>query len=97
VSTPLLDALRQDLKQAVRTLFKSPGFTIVAIASLAIGIAGNAAIFSVADAMFLRALPGIRDPDPISFGGAVALLSAVALFASVVPASVNPVEALRAE
>ena len=63
MSTSLLDALRHDVKHAVRTLLKSPGFTIVAIASLAIGIAGNAAIFSVADALFLRALPGVTDPD----------------------------------
>jgi predicted permease len=62
VSTPLLDALRQDLKQAVRALLKSPGFTLVAIASLAIGIAGNATIFSVADAILFRPLPGISDP-----------------------------------
>jgi predicted permease len=63
IVSSLLDALRQDLKQAVRTLLKSPGFAAIAIASLAIGIAGNAAIFSVADALFLRALPGISDPD----------------------------------
>ena len=59
----LVDALRHDLKQAVRTLLKSPGFTAIAVASLAIGIAGNAAIFSVADALFLRPLPGITNSD----------------------------------
>jgi predicted permease len=63
VSTPLLDALRYDLKQAARTLLKSPGFSAIAIASLAIGIAGNAATFSVADSLFLRPLPGISNPD----------------------------------
>ena len=59
----LLDALRQDVRQAARILLKSPGFAAIAIASLAIGIAGNAAIFSVADALLLRPLPGISDPN----------------------------------
>ena len=59
----LVDALRQDLRQTVRTLLKSPGFAAIAITSLAIGIAGNAAIFSVADALFLRPLPGISSPN----------------------------------
>jgi predicted permease len=59
----MLDALRHDLKHAFRALVKSRGFSAIAIASLAIGIAGNAAIFSVADAVLLRPLPGIADPD----------------------------------
>ena len=74
VST-LLDALRQDLKQAVRTLLKSPGFAAIAIASLAIGIAGNAAIFSVADAL-LRG-PFLALPIPIASSTSVAHSAAI--------------------
>jgi putative ABC transport system permease protein len=53
----LIDAILSDVRHACRWLIKSPGFTLVALASLGVGIGFNTAGYSVVDALLLLSLP----------------------------------------
>jgi predicted permease len=61
----MLETVWQDVRHGARMLVKNPGFSLIAILSIAIGVGANAAMFSVADGLILRPLPV---PDP---GGVV--------------------------
>ncbi len=66
-----LEGILQDVRVSVRTLLKSPGFTAVALLSLALGIGGNTAMFTLINQVLLRNLP-VREPRQVfAFGDSI--------------------------
>ena len=60
-----MQTLWQDIRHSLRLLRLNPGFTTVAILSLALGIGANTAIFQLLDAVRLRTLP-VKDPQQLA-------------------------------
>src|SRR5262245_23146826 len=63
-SLAVVDSALQDLRYALHMLRRSPGFAVVAILLLALGIGGNTALFSILDAVILKSLP-VKDPEQL--------------------------------
>ena len=60
----MVSSVWRDIRYGARMLIRKPGFTIVAVLTLALGIAATTATFTVVDAVLLRKLP-VTDPDRV--------------------------------
>src|SRR4029079_12695434 len=62
---PRLETIAQDVRYGLRQMRRPPEFTAIATLSLATGIGASAAVFSLADRLLIRKLPGVADPDAL--------------------------------
>jgi putative ABC transport system permease protein len=76
------DEMFQDLRYGARTLLKQPGFTLIAVLTLAVGIGANTAIFSVVNAALLRPIPHIKDEGVVMIFGELPTAGINRLFVS---------------
>jgi len=60
-----MNTLFRDLRYGVQMLLKNPGFSMIAILTLALGVGANTALFSVVDEILLKKLP-VKDPDHLA-------------------------------
>src|SRR5258707_4499735 len=67
-----MDNLFKDIRYGVRGLLKHPGFTAVAVLTLALGIGANTAIFSVTDKLLIRSL-AVKDPNQLALINSVSV------------------------
>ena len=63
---PALDTVLRDLRYAARGLFRSPGFSVTVVLTLALGIGANATVFAVIDRLMFRPFRHLRDPDRVN-------------------------------
>ena len=66
-----LERIWQDVRQACRLFARNPGFTAIAVSSIALGTGANVAMFSAADALLLRPLPVVRPYELVTVGAKV--------------------------
>src|SRR5437879_3141232 len=66
IGKAIMETVFKDIRFSVRGLLKRPGFTAIIVITLALGIGANTAIFTVLNAMMLRALP-VKDPQQLVF------------------------------
>lgn len=65
ITSRALDVLRQDLGYAIRGLTRAPGFALLAVLTLALGVGANGAVFSVLDQIFGQPPAGVEAPDEL--------------------------------
>lgn len=83
VSVPVwLEQLGQDLRYAARGYARSPGFTLLAIAALTVGIGTSTAVFSFVDRILLRPLPYANEHELVWFGMTAPISGATELSSS---------------
>jgi hypothetical protein len=62
---PMLETFMQDLRYALRGIRRNPGFALVCILTLGLGIGANTAMFTIINAVLIRAVPGVANPNEL--------------------------------